>query len=264
MKTKEQVVEDRYTKVPNVLFEAIPRLKPSEGLVMFIVCRETFGWNRPSRKLSIGYLMKATGLAKNTVLDAVAALENKLLMKRERSGDSYEYRLIVVETGEGVQNLNPPGVQNLNPTKTVLKDSTKDRGAASADASSAESSYGKFIRLWFEAHEETFGERYIMLNGRDGKRLKELLDASRMSPETLLGMVRQAWEMKDRFLRGRSMTIHGFCEAFSDIRAFLICSRDTMTKEERVRILSRREDEARAAGDLKALRAIEHEITCIH
>lgn len=84
--------------------------------------------------------------------------------------------------------------------------------------------FREFIGGWMSAYAERFGERYVM-TPRDGMRLKALLGEQALSPESVLRMAQAAWDNDGWNCQNRADTIHGLCEAFSDIQAELRQSR---------------------------------------
>lgn len=50
-----------YTKVPNSLFDILPSLSGTEAMVMMVIYRNTYGWQRKSATLSLSTLAKLTG-----------------------------------------------------------------------------------------------------------------------------------------------------------------------------------------------------------
>jgi len=83
-------LEDGYIKIANELVEAFCRYFPgrSEGQVLMSIIRKTLGWNKDQDEISIGQLMKATGLARRTVIYALQNLEAKrmIVIHRNRVG----------------------------------------------------------------------------------------------------------------------------------------------------------------------------------
>lgn len=80
-----------YTQVPNVILDAMTQLKPAELRVIMAICRNTFGYHHASRKLSISFLMTATGLSNRSVIDACKGLIEKHWIERHPTGQSWEY-----------------------------------------------------------------------------------------------------------------------------------------------------------------------------
>jgi len=118
--------ESNYTKVPNFILDD-PTLRPSEFRVLLHIVRETAGWQKKSAGISLGRFEKATGLAKNTILNSIKSLKKKgiisvSIQRRKDGGDSYSRFSIKggskTEPG-GSQKLNRGPHQKLNPTKEI-------------------------------------------------------------------------------------------------------------------------------------------------
>ena len=50
-----------YTKIPNHFFDILPSLSGTEAMVMMVIYRNTYGWQRKSATLSLSTLAKLTG-----------------------------------------------------------------------------------------------------------------------------------------------------------------------------------------------------------
>jgi phage replication O-like protein O len=50
-----------YTKVPNSFFDILPSLSGTEAMIMMVIYRNTYGWQRKSATLSLSTLAKLTG-----------------------------------------------------------------------------------------------------------------------------------------------------------------------------------------------------------
>lgn len=91
-----------YTQTPNDLFDHwLPLLKESELKVLLVIMRKTFGWHKIRDAISISQLMKMTGLARETVVDAARTLQQNGIVKREVVGPPGKqdtiYELIISE-----------------------------------------------------------------------------------------------------------------------------------------------------------------------
>ena len=93
-----------YTQAPNVFFdEMIAQMGEAELRVALVIMRETFGWHRQSKLMSLSYLMKATGMSKqgvrNGIMDGIA----RGIICQEEFGNSYKYSLVVNEVDQNAR-----------------------------------------------------------------------------------------------------------------------------------------------------------------
>jgi phage replication O-like protein O len=96
MSKKPTIKEPNYTQVPNVLLDEIMLgMDKSKLLVMFAICRQTFGWHRDCCQLSLSDLQKLTGLGRQSVKNGVDALVEDGYLSRDKIGQSFTYSLIV-------------------------------------------------------------------------------------------------------------------------------------------------------------------------
>jgi phage replication O-like protein O len=90
-----KIPAQNYTQIPNILLDYMRLLSESEFKVIMSVCRETFGWQTRSAKLSIALLTESTGLGHSSVEGAIKKLLERGLVGREPEGKGFLYRLIV-------------------------------------------------------------------------------------------------------------------------------------------------------------------------
>lgn len=140
-----------YTQSPNHFYDEILPLIDSlaELKVTDVIIRQTFGFHRDEKELSISLLVTLTGLSKPSVVDGIERAMARGTVERRPFGQGFVYRLRLVknlnypESGSKesllvpVKNLNqsskgsrPEVVKNLNTWKENeinLKESIKKR-----------------------------------------------------------------------------------------------------------------------------------------
>ncbi len=90
------IPKPNFTMVPNfILDDCMADMSDSELRVVMVVCRKTFGWQKEQDKISLSQLMKATGLSRQGVLNGISKAEADNFIAREKSGQTYIYRLLV-------------------------------------------------------------------------------------------------------------------------------------------------------------------------
>jgi len=115
----------KYTMTPNDFFdEHLPDMSDAEVRVMCIMLRETFGYHRDSKRMSIRKLAKASGLsAKGAWNGAEAAIERGLLKKQLDGGITIW--TVVIEDNSVVQGLTPVK-RGTTPVKRGITPSIKE------------------------------------------------------------------------------------------------------------------------------------------
>ena len=75
-----------FMRVPNDIAEAIiaAPLTANELKVLIVIMRQTFGFNRAEKDISISQIQKITGLAKGGISAALTKLKNKNIIKSEK------------------------------------------------------------------------------------------------------------------------------------------------------------------------------------
>lgn len=91
------MMDDTYTKVHNSILEALyaSRYSGTQMAVILYVLRKTYGWNKPSDRISITKMAKETGYTRRCVVNVVCDLEKMgvLNVLRSRNGVPHEMQL---------------------------------------------------------------------------------------------------------------------------------------------------------------------------
>jgi len=89
-------MKNKYTQIPNDLFEIIPRLhlRGTEYDILFIVLRKTMGFHKKADWISNSQFANKTGKTKRSIWKALKTLVNKSILVKETSlGKTSKYRL---------------------------------------------------------------------------------------------------------------------------------------------------------------------------
>ncbi len=114
---KRAVDAPNYTQTPNELLDDwLPQIDTlAELKVTLAIVRQTFGWHRASKRLSISRLEALTGLSRQAVVSGTAAALLRGYVTRERDGRAWVYRLSVNDSPSQdaglavVNDLDHPG-----------------------------------------------------------------------------------------------------------------------------------------------------------
>lgn len=89
----KKIKAPNYTQVPNQILDQMADLGNAELRVLLAITRQTLGWHRDTKKLTIRRMAKLTGLNKSSVVDAIPSLKAKGLIVRGQAGRSFWYEL---------------------------------------------------------------------------------------------------------------------------------------------------------------------------
>lgn len=119
----------------------------------------------------------------------------------------------------------------------------------------------RFIGMWCGEYRKRFGEWYEP-DGRDCKRLKEMLAETEQPVEALIAVVKRAWGLKDEWLRNQAMVIYGFVDFHNKIKAKLLVEsgQDESAKWHYQSELTRKMSAAELAGNTEERRRLEKEL----
>lgn len=95
-----EVPAPNYTQMPNVLISLMPQMKEAELRVTLAIARETFGWHRKEKSLSLTRLCVLTGLSRQGVLNGIEEGLERHFIERRAQGNSFTYRLLVNEVDQ--------------------------------------------------------------------------------------------------------------------------------------------------------------------
>jgi phage replication O-like protein O len=90
-----------YTQVPNSLLDSMSELTHPEFKLAMFICRQTFGWQRTKHNFSFSFIINGSGMARETVNNAVFGLLEKGVLCRKEAGNSFVYWLNI----EGFEEL---------------------------------------------------------------------------------------------------------------------------------------------------------------
>ncbi len=120
------IAPPNYTQTPNEILDLLWEMSEAEMRVTLAICRETFGWHRPSAKLSLSNLELLTGLSRQGVLNGLAAGAERGTIQREAAGKGYSYHIVVVnEVDQNSQRSRP--VNKVDQSTTLTTNSQRSR-----------------------------------------------------------------------------------------------------------------------------------------
>jgi hypothetical protein len=116
-----------YTQIPNILISLMSQMGEAE-LKVTLAIRETLGWHREEKRLSISRLCTLTGLSKQGVLNGIAAGLRRCVIGRRAYRNSFKYRLLSYELDQSAcvssQSSGPNRSTPLSPLVHEVDQST--------------------------------------------------------------------------------------------------------------------------------------------
>lgn len=120
------IAPPNYTQTPNEILDLLCEMSEAEMRVTLAICRETFGWHRPTAKLSISDLERLTKLSRQGVINGLAAGAERGTIQREAVGNGYSYHIVVVnEVDQNSQRSRP--VNEIDQSTTLTSSSQRSR-----------------------------------------------------------------------------------------------------------------------------------------
>ena len=151
-----------YTQTPNDLFDLIPELGDAELKVLMVIIRETFGYHRTTRRMSVRNLAKLSGLTvRNAFNGAEKAIERGLIYKKQDGGVTV-WGVIVRDTGVSLRDTPSikesikERIKHPNPAANAAREELKSLSDYFSEITSLEfrepktkPDYAKNNRLWW-------------------------------------------------------------------------------------------------------------------
>ena len=114
--------EPEWTQVPNKFFEMLPEMEASEALTTLVLIRETYGYHRPTCKMSIAKLAAAAGISEGSVKTGAEMAEARGTFRRTNptGKTSAEWELVIGST------IDPSTIEGVVGQPLTLSGSTID------------------------------------------------------------------------------------------------------------------------------------------
>lgn len=188
-----------HTQTPNALLdEVLPEIDSlAELKVTLAIVRQTFGWHREAKVLSISRLEQLTGLSHRHAVEGARRAVERGYVQRERVGQSHAYTLRVASS-QGEPALVPKGngqgalevVPNGNTDKEKVKDGKKTASAGADDDRAEAKRLSKLLggrcaertgREKYRAAAETEGwitamDRLMRIDGRSASMIERAIE----------------------------------------------------------------------------------------
>lgn len=212
--TGKKIAPPNYTQIPNVILdEWLKEVSPAAGIILMIICRQTFGWHKQSDMISQSQFIEKSGMTRNTVKNALAELtENGMIeqSKRNAGGKSlctvYSIKVSKIDRSEiDGSNINPLNESNgseihpsygseIDPTKEIVKENNSTKEIQRPLAAKGEYTLDCVITKY----NEVFKKNIKLTASRKSKLRATLKDHS---VETLCsaieGMKQDTWSIKN-------------------------------------------------------------------
>ena len=90
-----------YTQVPNIILDSMMMdMGEAEFKIVMAIVRNTFGWHKKRKRMSLTYIMKATGMSKQGVLNGIEQAIERGIVSRRKDGQSYQYEIVISESNK--------------------------------------------------------------------------------------------------------------------------------------------------------------------
>lgn len=107
-----------YTRVPNDLIAAMPKLGNAELRVALAIARKTVGYQKECDRISVSQIVDMTGLTSRNTQQAITSLLKKGVIERTPAGkQAYCYSLKTMSLGDTDQNHIPSDTISLRDTE---------------------------------------------------------------------------------------------------------------------------------------------------
>lgn len=228
-----KIKEPTYSQIPNVILDSLDQFSEVELCVLFCVCRATFGWHRPSERLTLDDFMRSTGRSRPGIVSGIASLCERGLLEKlpDPRGNTYRIRVDSEDGGSSTSELpvvkpvnSSSSTSELPPVKPVNCPNKERKDLKKAQAKKPASQDGTGFSKLFTGgyvleYENAFGEKYRFQGGKDGAAIKRL-ESYGVDVPTCLERVRQAFTRRG-YPFDNCVTISGFVAVWNNLTAIL-------------------------------------------
>lgn len=96
--------KEPYTRIPNILFDAIPHMSTAELRVVLAVARKTCGWHKQRDTISLTQLEQLTGLTRANVIRGVRDAARHKWLNHYKQGRNSVYELTLADGIAAIPN----------------------------------------------------------------------------------------------------------------------------------------------------------------
>lgn len=192
--------QENWTKFPNAILDNLPQYTGNELKILAWMIRQNLGHQKANYRFSIAYLMKNTGLSRQTVVSSLKNLrESGAIIEVEanqKTGNEYRVNWGVQkldrsknQTAGGLKN-RPPVVQKLDRLKETIQRNNTKKTAAAGDGGRVHADLMNFAH---ELHVNLTGQKPD-ISGKDGACLKRLI--AKHGPELCAEMAGRLYDLQ--------------------------------------------------------------------
>lgn len=175
-----------HTQTPNALLdELLPQIDSlAELKVTLAIVRQTFGWHRQEKVLSISRLEELTGLSREGVVSGTKKALERGHVERVGAGRSYAYRLRVDSQRSGLSLVSDSDQEGQG---QLVSDSDTEKERTSGSGKKTPSGDDEFAE-WLEHYHETTGRKDV----RGSRSARRAFSARRRGDEYTVAQLKDA------------------------------------------------------------------------
>lgn len=119
-----KLVQPNFTQIPNQLLDNMGDFSHTELRVLLAAMRQTIGYHRESKAMSIQWFMEQTGLSRQGVLNGIeAAQKRQWLVESQKRGDRgvkiYTVEIVIDPSTESTELTSTSQLSRLDPVNSV-------------------------------------------------------------------------------------------------------------------------------------------------
>lgn len=118
-----KIFSPNFTAIPNPILDKQSEFSLIELAIIIFVSRQTFGWHRKEAELSISFVMKGTGICKQSVVNGVERLIKRGILSKRQGRNRITYLSLVVYP---VDNQTPQVVYGVDNQVVYPVDTNKE------------------------------------------------------------------------------------------------------------------------------------------
>lgn len=215
--------EKGFTPIANEIVDKFCqyRLSGEEWLVLWVILRKTYGWNKKEDIISLSQFSIMTGMKRPSVIRAIKKLVTKKLLasnqKATKFGNKYRFNkdfdswhVVTKQLPRGFKWL-PNGKRGSNQIANEVVTNrlhTKDTIQKTLLQKTVVTPTKEILSYFYSKYEEVFKKKYVASFGKDGKLFKDLLKV--IPIENLKKLINAYFLLTDDFVEKTGYSIGVF------------------------------------------------------
>ena len=225
-------LENGYTKIANEIIDQFCkyRISGEEWLVLWVIIRKTYGFNKKMDTISLTQFSQITGMKRQSVFRALKSLSAKklILVSKKAYKDIVSYGIIkdygnwipVSKKAYSKQKRLPTVSKNASPISAKMlptKDNIQktNKNTLLKDGIKTPSHTQDCLKYFYASYKTVLGSEYVANFAKDGSLFKSMLRV--LPPEVIKSRIDTFFKSEDKFIQEAGYTTGVFASQINKL-----------------------------------------------